>query len=385
MGRITCLECGQRNDESTRFCVSCGAMLMPSDGSRPPETAPPPAFEIASKPWLSADPNDSGESSTRESTAAGIQRMPPPTDISVPRVDPDQWTCILCETANAKERTFCSYCGNRRGATADETGMLPKPTGVEATVAPVTVAAGQLWRAVGQRVRTAKRPTTPTLRVDPRVIVALIAAIVLVLVATHLPTGGPAPTPPPQAVTPPTVTPPTIAPPPATRDTLTATTGPDSAIDQLGPGDDRLVSEFGHYTLLLSGGDLSILGPAQRVVWRAGVKGADHVDMQWDGNFVIYPKKGPALWATGVQKIHGPYQIQMQDDGNLVLHPLNPTDKKAVWASWNDAGCLGSLCQDCIHNKAACPKSVGPAALTDEIVDLRTLAGPRPLTAHTGT
>jgi hypothetical protein len=66
--------------------------------------------------------------------------------------------------------------------------------------------------------------------------------------------------------------------------------------------------------------------------------GKYYVNMQSDGNFVLYSKGGMngktsdnAIWSSGTNgKGTSPYKIQMQEDGNLVLYD---SKNNAQWSS----------------------------------------------------
>ena len=56
-----------------------------------------------------------------------------------------------------------------------------------------------------------------------------------------------------------------------------------------------------------------------------------NLEMQGDGNLVIYKKDRGAIWATGTNgKGTAPYKLAMQGDGNLVIYDKNNT---ATWAT----------------------------------------------------
>jgi hypothetical protein len=63
----------------------------------------------------------------------------------------------------------------------------------------------------------------------------------------------------------------------------------------------------------------------------AGVRPCNNVQMQGDGNFVLYSKaNGIATWATGTNGNNGA-TLHMQDDGNLVVYT---SGNQPIWASW---------------------------------------------------
>jgi hypothetical protein len=53
------------------------------------------------------------------------------------------------------------------------------------------------------------------------------------------------------------------------------------------------------------------------------------LNMQGDGNLVLYDTYHNAKWSTGTHgKGSGPYRMVMQDDGNLVIY----SGSEAIWA-----------------------------------------------------
>ena len=63
----------------------------------------------------------------------------------------------------------------------------------------------------------------------------------------------------------------------------------------------------------------------------AGSNGPYKLQMQEDGNLVIYDKNNAATWASGGGGgKEGPYKLIMQDDNNLVVYDRNG---RATWAS----------------------------------------------------
>jgi hypothetical protein len=57
--------------------------------------------------------------------------------------------------------------------------------------------------------------------------------------------------------------------------------------------------------------------------------GVHHLDMQTDGNLVLYHDGYGALWSTGTQGTSG-YAAKMQSDGNFVLYDHY---SQALWNS----------------------------------------------------
>jgi hypothetical protein len=68
--------------------------------------------------------------------------------------------------------------------------------------------------------------------------------------------------------------------------------------------------------------------------WANGAKGKNgpyKLQMQEDGNLVIYDASNVAKWASGGGGgSNGPYKLTMQNDGNLVIYDKN---NAASWAS----------------------------------------------------
>jgi hypothetical protein len=63
----------------------------------------------------------------------------------------------------------------------------------------------------------------------------------------------------------------------------------------------------------------------------AGSSGPYKLQMQDDGNLVVYDKNNVATWATGGGGGRdSPYKLIMQDDGNLVVYDKNG---RPTWAS----------------------------------------------------
>jgi hypothetical protein len=68
--------------------------------------------------------------------------------------------------------------------------------------------------------------------------------------------------------------------------------------------------------------------------WTNGANGSNgpyKLQMQADGNLVIYDASNAAKWASGTRgDRNGPYRLIMQDDSNLVIYDKN---NRATWAS----------------------------------------------------
>jgi microsomal dipeptidase-like Zn-dependent dipeptidase len=105
---------------------------------------------------------------------------------------------------------------------------------------------------------------------------------------------------------------------------------------------DKLVSPNGNTNLIMqSDGNLVLYPASGPALWASGTSGtvADHAIMQWDGNFVVYDATGHAYWSTNTWGHPGSY-IEMQNDGNLVV--FSPTNVP-LWASNTQAANLPSL------------------------------------------
>ena len=104
-----------------------------------------------------------------------------------------------------------------------------------------------------------------------------------------------------------------------------------------------------YYLQMQDDGNLVIYqgsGPSDShgVIWSSGTNGNQdnyYVGLQPDGNFVMYRGTGPsdshgAIWQTNTS-VSGPAFIQMQDDGDLVLYKgTGPSDNRGfVWGSKN--------------------------------------------------
>ncbi|HEX8001282.1 MAG TPA: hypothetical protein VF519_01150 [Mycobacteriales bacterium] len=100
-----------------------------------------------------------------------------------------------------------------------------------------------------------------------------------------------------------------------------------------------LKSPNGLYTLEMQhDGNLVIYKPSHIAVWATGTNTAAnegaYAVMQNDGNFVMIRPGGVTVWSTGTGGHTGAY-IRLQDDCNLVVYTSTGT---ALWAS-NTAGC----------------------------------------------
>ena len=79
-------------------------------------------------------------------------------------------------------------------------------------------------------------------------------------------------------------------------------------------------------------GNLVLYHGAGHAIWATATDGCDGYKavMQGDGNFVLYDTRGHALWASGTSGHPGAY-LSVQEDGNLVVYAAGGTP--ALWAS----------------------------------------------------
>ncbi|MEU1393509.1 MULTISPECIES: hypothetical protein [unclassified Nonomuraea] len=92
----------------------------------------------------------------------------------------------------------------------------------------------------------------------------------------------------------------------------------------------RLVSPDGQYVLVMQNdGNLVLYAPGNRAVWATGTHaGGSGAEMQRDGNLVVYAPGHVAVWATGTG---GRLHLELQNDGNAVLY--TDDGHLARWAS----------------------------------------------------
>ncbi len=96
-----------------------------------------------------------------------------------------------------------------------------------------------------------------------------------------------------------------------------------------------LTSPSGAYRLgIESSGDLVLSGP-RGALWRAGIRGADALGIQSDGNLIAGAKDNTVKWASGTNtrafsQFQSNQRLVLQDDGNAVI--LTPAGK-IVWAT----------------------------------------------------
>jgi hypothetical protein len=114
----------------------------------------------------------------------------------------------------------------------------------------------------------------------------------------------------------------------------------------------------GAATVLLNGQSLSA---GQSIVLPAGTSGGVaypimHLDMQTDGNLVLYSGTGTAnvLWASNTAGTGSTNEVTIQPDGNLVMYPgpYSPGISGSLWAS------------NSVNNDSGSYLALGPAQVT---------------------
>lgn len=335
MAETECQECGERNPERARFCLRCGAQLVLTTASA--ETTPP-VRPSAPLPWSTADrgPVDAA-------SPARLEIVPPPTELSVAG-RADQWDCLVCGTANGPARALCSYCGNNRGATTDETGVFPASLALQPAAEPAPVETAPVEPAAALvaetprlrpslRDRLADRGHAVDLGWTQRHWLPIVLGLAVVVVAWQIgirvlgpgQAGGNQP----------------------------ADRAPDRlvAVGELRV-DGRLRSANGQYLLTLGAdGNLVVADIYGNRRWESRTPGAVKLVMQDDGNLVLYRADGEPAWATDTNGPTDAYWVMLQDDGNLVLHP--PGGDAVLWSSRGDTGCTGGAwCGPCLWH---CP------------------------------
>jgi hypothetical protein len=95
-----------------------------------------------------------------------------------------------------------------------------------------------------------------------------------------------------------------------------------------------LISPDGSSVAKLSPEGMLVIYKNESRQWTNGANGKNgpyKLQMQEDGNLVIYDKNNVAKWASGGGGgSNGPYKLTMQNDGNLVIYDKN---NAASWAS----------------------------------------------------
>ena len=92
------------------------------------------------------------------------------------------------------------------------------------------------------------------------------------------------------------------------------------AVNQSLSGDERITSANGRFTFgVLSDGNVAV-GAEQGAVWDLGIHDAPgaRLDMQGDGNLVLYKTDGSPRWASDTSGQNA--YLTMQDDRNIVLY-----------------------------------------------------------------
>ena len=125
-----------------------------------------------------------------------------------------------------------------------------------------------------------------------------------------------------------------------------AAAGPDTlpAGAQLTAGQ-RLTSANGSYVLdVQADGNVVVYAADRRVLWnsRTDAHAGAVLVMQDDGNLVVYSSQGSPLWNSGTWGNRGA-RLVMQDDGNLVLYR---SDGSAAWFTGWDRGPIGTATGD---------------------------------------
>jgi hypothetical protein len=106
--------------------------------------------------------------------------------------------------------------------------------------------------------------------------------------------------------------------------------------DTLAPGDkltagQEIIAANEQYTLnMQTDGNLVLYHSGAGALWNSGTEGNPGADaiMQTDGNLVVYSSAGTALWNSGTYG-HPGAQVYVQADGNLVIYDAGP----AIWQS----------------------------------------------------
>lgn len=95
------------------------------------------------------------------------------------------------------------------------------------------------------------------------------------------------------------------------------------------PGQSLLTPDHKYRMVLQWDGNLVIYSPS-RAIWASGTSGrqAKQLNMQPDGNLVIYDTQGQAIWNTRTSG-NGPSTLAMQPDGNLVIYSAT----RSTWDS----------------------------------------------------
>jgi len=122
----------------------------------------------------------------------------------------------------------------------------------------------------------------------------------------------------------------------ASSTTAPATTAPPTSSDALEPGGtlrpgQRLVSEFGSYTLVMARDGYLLLSMAPaRLIWlRGNGVPSTHLSNRSDGNVVLVTPNNKVIWQTRTAGHRGT-RLVLQDDGNLVVYA--PGDQM-LWES----------------------------------------------------
>jgi hypothetical protein len=105
---------------------------------------------------------------------------------------------------------------------------------------------------------------------------------------------------------------------------------------------DTLISFLGAFHLdMQTDGNLVLYRPAMIPLWASGTVGnGDFARMQSDGNLVVYDLAGRPVFASNTAGNPGAFII-CQDDGNLVIYRGGqvPHPSTAIWSTNTCAGC----------------------------------------------
>lgn len=110
----------------------------------------------------------------------------------------------------------------------------------------------------------------------------------------------------------------------------------------------QLVPNASGYLEMQVDGNLVVYAAPRTALWASGTSGqpAAYAEFQTDGNFVVYTADRRALWATGTDNKGAAY-IEMQVDGNLVIYTASGTplwsSQTYGWHKQQSGGFLGDL------------------------------------------
>lgn len=95
-----------------------------------------------------------------------------------------------------------------------------------------------------------------------------------------------------------------------------------------------IVSHNGQHSVTLHSDGNLVVQTSGRPAWATNTQnrgeGPYRLDMQEDGNLVIYDVRNQAVWASASNgRGRGPFCATMQDDGNFVIYD---NDKRPIWS-----------------------------------------------------